>query len=238
MRDRRIDQLDEVVRQNLRRQTDRDTVGTLRQQQREFHGKRHRLLVTAVVGAHPLGRLLVENHVEGEFRQAGFDVTARSCFVAREDVAPVALTVDQQVLLPQLHQRVLDRRVAVRVVLHGLAHEVGDLVVTAVVDDLHRMKDTPLDGFQSVLDMRHGAFEDHVRGVVQEPVLIHARELADAALLLRQAVEFARLGRSLGHRRFVRRVVRGFGSRGVLVERFVAPRLIVLFRHEIGIFNF
>ena len=35
MRDRRIDQLDEVVRQNLRRQTDRDTVGTLRQQQRE-----------------------------------------------------------------------------------------------------------------------------------------------------------------------------------------------------------
>ena len=208
------------------------------QQQRELDGQRNGFLLAAVVRQHPLRRLLVEDHVEGEFRKTRLDITARGGLVAREDVAPVALTVDQQVLLPQLHQRVLDRRVAVRVVLHGLAHEVGDLVVTAVVDDLHRMKDTPLDGFQSVLDMRHGAFEDHVRGVVQEPVLIHARELADAALLLRQAVEFARLGRSLGHRRFVRRVVRGFGSRGVLVERFVAPRLIVLFRHEIGIFNF
>ena len=233
-----VDQLHEVVGQDFRSQSHGDAVGPLGQQQRELDGQRHRLLLAAVVRQHPLRRLLVEDHVEGEFRKTRLDITARGGLVAREDVAPVALTVDQQVLLPQLHQRVLDRRVAVRVVLHGLTHEVGDLVVTAVVDDLHRMKDTPLDGFQSVLDMRHGAFEDHVRGVVQEPVLIHARELADAALLLRQAVEFARLGRSLGHRRFVRRVVRGFGSRGVLVERFVAPRLIVLFRHEIGIFNF
>ena len=125
-----------------------------------------------------------------------------------------------------------------RVVLHSLSHEVGDLVVTAVVHDLHRVEDTPLDGFQTVFDVRHGAFENHVRSVVQEPVLIHARQLAHAPLLLRQAVELARLGRSFGDRRLFRRIDCGFGRRGILVERFVAPRLIVFFRHEIGIFNF
>ena len=192
MRDRRIDQLDEVVRQNLRRQTDRDTVGTLRQQQREFHGKRHRLLVTAVVGAHPLGRLLVENHVEGEFRQAGFDVTARSGFVAGEDVAPVAPTVYQQVLLSQLHQRILDRSVAVRVILHGLAHDIGHLVVTTVIDGFHGVQNTPLHRLESVLHVRNGSFQDDIRSVIEEPITVHTRQLAHAALLGEQLAVFAR----------------------------------------------
>ena len=125
-----------------------------------------------------------------------------------------------------------------RVVLHGLSHDVGHLVVASVVDDLHGVQDTPLHGFEAVLDMGYGAFENHVRSVVQEPVLIHARQLAHAPLLLRQAVELARLGRSFGDRRLFRRIDCGFGRRGILVERFVAPRLIVFFRHEIGIFNF
>ena len=124
------------------------------------------------------------------------------------------------------------------VVLHGLPHDVGHLVVAAVVDHLHGVENAPLHGFQAVAHMGHGAFQDHVGGVVQEPVLIHARQLAHAPLLLRQAVELARLGRSFGDRRLFRRIDCGFGRRGILVERFVAPRLIVLFRHEIGIFNF
>ncbi len=195
-----IDELDEVVGQDLRGQTHGDAVGTLRQQQRELDRKGHGLLVAAVVGAHPLGGLAVEHHVEGELRQPRLDVSARSRLVAREDVAPVALAVDQQVLLPELHQRVLDRGVAVGMVLHGLAHDVGHLVVAAVVDRLHGVEDAPLHGLQAILDMGHGALQDHVGGVIQKPVLVHARELAHAPLVLRQAVVLARPGPGGGRR--------------------------------------
>ena len=39
------------------------------------------------------------------------------------------------------------------------------------------MQDTALHGFQTVAQMGHGALEDYVRGVIQEPVLIHAAEV-------------------------------------------------------------
>ena len=231
MGDAGVDKLHEVVGQDFRRQTYGDAVRALRQQQRELDRQRDRLLLAAVVGEHPLGGLLVEDHFVGEFRKAGFDITARGGFVAREDVAPVALTVDQQVLLAQLDQRVLDRRVAVRVVLHGLAHDVGHLVVAAVVHDLHGVEDAPLNGFQTVFDMGHGAFEDHVRSVIQEPVLIHARQFAHAPLVLRQPVELARLALRPGGRGFVGCLVGRFRGRCVLVERLFPPDDIFFFCH-------
>ena len=142
-----VDKLHEVVGQDLRRQTHGDAVGALRQQQRELDRQRDGLLLATVVRQHPLGGFLIEDHFGGELRQARLDVTPRGGLVAREDIAPVTLAVDQQVFLPQLHQCVLDRRIAVRVVLHGLSHDVGHLVVASVVDDLHGVQDTPLHGF-------------------------------------------------------------------------------------------
>ena len=118
-----------------------------------------------------------------------------------------------------------------RVILHGLPHEVGDLVVTAIVHDLHRVEDTPLYGFQTVFDVRHGAFEDHVRSVVQEPVLIHARQFAHAPFVLRQAVELARPGRGVGGRGRVGRIAGGLRGRGLFVERLVPPDGIFFFCH-------
>ena len=236
MGDRRMDQLHEVVGQDLRGQSHGDAVGALGQQQRELDGQRHRLLLAAVVREHPLGGLAVEDHVQREFRQPRLDVSARGGLVAREDVAPVALAVDQQVLLPQLHQRVLDRGVAVRMVLHGLAHDVGHLVVAPVVDGLHGVENAPLHGFQPVLDMRHGALQDHVRSVVQEPVAVHARQFADAALLLRQPVVSARSGTRSGLRDLFAAVSGLRGICGRRVGRVVARPVVSLLRHgTIGI---
>ena len=226
-----IDELHEVVGQDLRRQTHGDAVGALRQQQRELDRQRDGFLLAAVVGQHPLGGFLVEDHFGGELRQARLDVTPRGGLVAREDIAPVTLAVDQQVFLPQLHQCVLDRRIAVRVVLHGLSHDVGHLVVASVVDDLHGVQDAPLHGFEAVLDMGYGAFEDHVRSVVQEPVLIHARQFAHAPFVLRQAVELARPGRGVGGRGRVGRIAGGLRGRGLFVERLVPPDGIFFFCH-------
>ena len=237
MGDAGVDELHEVVGQNLRGQTHGDAVGALRQQQRELDGQRDGLLVAAVVGAHPLGGLAVEDHLEGEFREARLDVTARRGFVAREDVAPVALAVDEQLLLPQLHERILDGGVAVGVVLHGLADDVGHLVEAAVVDRLHGVEDASLHGFEAILDVGHGALQNHVGGVVEEPVLVHARQLAHAGLLLHQAAEAARPARLCGgggvDGSLLLAAGIGFGRRGILfVEQLFLLAFIFLFRHN------
>ena len=156
VRDGRLAELVEVVRQDLRRETHGNALSALCQQQRELHGQADGLLIAAVVGEFPLRRLGVEDHVEGELRQARLDVTAGGGIVACEDVAPVALAVDEQLLLPQLHQGILDAGVAVGVELHRVTHDVCDLVEAPVVHALHRVQDTPLHRLKAVADMRHG----------------------------------------------------------------------------------
>ena len=96
---------------------------------------------------------------------------------AARDVAPVALRVHQQVFLAQLHQGVADGGIAVGVELHGVAHDVGHLVVASVVHALHRVQDAALHRLQAVLDVGHGTLQNDIRGVVEEPVLIHAAQM-------------------------------------------------------------
>ena len=174
----------QVVRQYLATQAHGNALGALCQQQGELHGQRHRLLVAAVVGEFPLRRLRVEDHVEGELRQSGLDVTAGGGIVARQDVTPVSLAVDEQVLLSQLHQRVLDGGVAVGVELHRVAHDVGHLVEASVVHALHGVHDAPLHGLEAVGDVRHGAFQDYVGCVVEEPTLVHLVQVVGDAFYL------------------------------------------------------
>ena len=90
------------------RQTHRDTLGTLSEQQREFHGKGYRLLLAAVVGESPVGDFRAIDHVEGKVGQTCLDVTAGSSAVAGEHVTPVTLRLDEHFLLTELHDSVLD----------------------------------------------------------------------------------------------------------------------------------
>ena len=165
--------LAQVVGQNLGRQAYGNTLGSLRQQQRELDRQRNGLLLAAVVRKLPLSGFGVEQHVEGKLGEACLDVTRRRCRVARKDVSPVSLAVNEQVLLPQLHQGIANGSIAVRVVLHGIAHNVGHLVVAAVVLRLHGVQNAPLYGFQSVGQMRDGTLQNHIGSIVEKPVLIH-----------------------------------------------------------------
>ena len=182
------DELVEVMRQDLRCQTHGNTLGSLRQQQRELNGQRYRLLVSAVVRTHPLGSLLVIDHLEGKLRQSRLDVSSRSRVVAREDITPVTLRVDQKILLTNLHQRILYRRIAVRVVRHRLTDDVLHLVVSSVVAALHRVEYSTLYGLQSILDVRHRTLQNNVRCVVQKPILVHSRQLLHIRPIAKQTV--------------------------------------------------
>ena len=70
--------------------------------------------------------------------------------------------------------RIADAGVAVRVVLHGLPDDIGDFVKAAIVHFFHGMKDAALHGLETVFHGRHGPLKDHVAGVIEKPVLVHA----------------------------------------------------------------
>ena len=173
----------EVVGQNLRRESHGNSLSSLSQQQREFSRQRDGLLVAAVVGELPFGGLRIEHHVERKLRQACLDVSRGSGAVAREDVSPVSLRVDEQVFLSHLHQGVADGGIAVGVELHGVAHDVGHLVVASVIHALHGVQDASLHGLQSVLDMGHGTLQDHVGGIVEKPILVHAAQMVHGSCI-------------------------------------------------------
>ena len=148
--------------QYFRTQTYSNAFGTLGQQQRKLGGQGDRLFVTAVVAQLPFGGFGVEHHVEGKLRQACLNISRGGSAVASKNVSPVSLTIDQQVFLSHLHQGVANRGIAVGVKLHGVAHNIGHLVKTAIIHTLHRVQDTSLHGFQAILDMGHGPLKDNV----------------------------------------------------------------------------
>ena len=83
--------------------------------------------------------------------------------VASQDWAPA-----------QLDECVPDGGISMRVILHGLTDDIGNLVILAVIDRLHGMQYTTLYRLETILDSRYGTLEYHIRSIVQEPVLVHA----------------------------------------------------------------
>ena len=167
----------EVVRKYFRRKPHGYALRSLCKEQRKLCRQCYRFLVTPVVTQLPLRCLGVEHHVKRKLRQARLYVTRRRGTVARENVAPVSLTVNKQVFLSQLHESVAYRGIAVRMELHGVSYDVSYLVVAPVVHSLHRVQYAPLHRLQSVADMRHRPFKYHVWGIVEKPTLIHAAKV-------------------------------------------------------------
>ena len=121
------------------------------QEQRELYGECYRLLISAVVAEHPLRGFGVEYHIEGKFRKPCLNVSGSSGSVAGEYIAPVALRVDEQLFLAQLHQGIANGGIAMGVILHGVPNDVGHLVIATVVKAFHGVENTPLHRLQPVV---------------------------------------------------------------------------------------
>ena len=171
-----IANLVEVVRQYLGRQTHRNALNTLRQKQREFHRERYGFFVSPVVWEFPFCGFGIEHHVKGKFRKPCLNIT-RSCRrVIGKNVSPVSLSVYKQIFLPQLNKSIVYRSIAVRMEFHCLAHNIRHLVISSVVHAFHGVQYAPLHRFQSVVEMRHCAFQNHIACIIQKPILIHSRQ--------------------------------------------------------------
>ena len=66
-----------------------------------------------------------------------------------------------------------------RVKLHGVSHDIRHFVISSVVHTLHGVHDAPLYGFESVFDIGDGSLQNHIGGIVQEPVLVHTAEVVN-----------------------------------------------------------
>ena len=175
-RDLGFEQFDEVVRENERREADGDALGAEHEQQRKLRGQQQGFLIAPVVAGDELRRLLVEDLVAGELGEAALDVARRGGAVAGVDVAEVALALDEVALVGEVHERFADGGVAVGVVLHRVADDVGHLDEAPVVLLVERVEDAPLDGLESILDGRDRAVADRVGGELEEVAVHDLRE--------------------------------------------------------------
>ena len=167
-----IDKLVEVVWQDAGGETDGDPLRSQHQDHRQLGGQRYRLAVAAIIGIDKLGDFRIEQDFMRQGRQPAFDITGGRGRIAGMDVAEVSLAVDEVFLVGQHHQGVAYRGIAVRMVLHGLADDVGDLVETAVVHLPERMEDAPLHRLEPIVDIGNGPILDDIGGILEE-VRVH-----------------------------------------------------------------
>ncbi len=171
-----VDRLAEIVRRNVGRHADGDAARAVDQKVGEARRQDDRLLLLLVVVRLEVDGVLVE-----VFEQRQRDPVeprlgvARRCGRIAVDRAEIALPVDQRdahgEVLRHAHQRVVDREIAVRMVL---AHRVADgarrLVVGPVrreIELAHRIEDAAVDGLQAVAHVRQRAADDHAHRVIE-----------------------------------------------------------------------
>ena len=171
-----VDDLTQIVRRDVGRHADRDALRAIDQQVREAGRQDLGLGLGAVVIRLEIDRVLVEI-IEQPIGDAG-----KPCFgvpVSRRRVAvhraEIALAVDQRQahrkILRHPHHRVVDRRLAVRVVfadhVANDARRFAVATVPLVAVDLHRVKDAAVDRFEPVANVGQSACHDHAHRVIE-----------------------------------------------------------------------
>ncbi len=208
------------MRRHVRRHPDRDPGGAVDEQVREAGRQHERLLLRLVVVRPEVDRVRVELGQQrlGEPCEACLGVAHRSRRVV-VDRAEVPLAVDEWIAererLREPDERVVDRRVAVRVmVAHHVADDVRALDVRParpVAVGPHRVEDAAVHGLQPVAHVGERARDDDRHRVVEE---------ARAHLLL----ELARLDPAAAERAHVELRHDGSPHRALPLDCALPPR--------------
>ena len=183
----RADRLAQVVGRDVGRHPDRDPGGAVDEQVREPRRQHQGLGLRLVVVGPEVDRVGVDvaQHLGRQAGEPGLGVAHRGGRVV-VDRAEVALAVDERVaqreLLRHADERVVDRRVAVRVVLtHHLADDEGALAVRPVRlqrEVVHRVQHPPVHGLEPVADVGQRPADDHAHRVIEVRAAHLLRQLA------------------------------------------------------------
>ena len=171
-----IDHLAEIVRRDVGRHADGDAAGAVDQHVRKARRQHHRLLRAFVVVRLEIDGVLVDivdQRVPGA-RQPRLRIPhcRRPVAVHR---AEVTLALDQRQphreVLGHPHQRVVDRLIAVRMILtHDVADDarrLAERLIVRVAALVHGEDDPPMHRLQPVPDVGEGARDDHAHRVVE-----------------------------------------------------------------------
>ncbi len=171
-----VDHFAEVVRRNIGRHADRDARGSVDQQVRDARRQDQRLFLRPVVIGAEIHRLLVDigQQLVADPRHADLGV-AHGRGVVAVDRAEVALAVDQHVaqreILCHAHDGVVDRGIAVRMVLtDDVSDDARRLLVGAipVVRKLvHRVQNAPMHRLETIAHVGQRAPDDYAHRVVE-----------------------------------------------------------------------
>ena len=175
----RIDDLGHVVAGDIGRHPHGDPAGAIGQQVREQAGEDLRLFLFPVVGRDEVDRAFVQpgHQLDRRLGQAGFGVAIGSGIIAI-DVAEIALPIDQRVaqreVLGEADHRIVDRLVAVRVILADhVADHTGRLLVGIVGIELqlpHRPEQAAVNRLQPVTQVRQRARGNRGQGIDEIPL--------------------------------------------------------------------
>ena len=150
--------------------TDTDTGGSVDKKLGEF-GRKHRgFHIGFVKGRNHIHSIFLDilQHLFGDTLQTALGVTARSRRVAVSSTE-VTLRFDQPLtqteILPQTHQCIVDRRIAVRVVItHNFTDHfctLHGLVTFGDAHAVHGIQNTPVHRFQAVTHIGNGPADIH-----------------------------------------------------------------------------
>ena len=176
---RGVDDLPEVVRRNVRRHPDGDALRAVDEQVGEARRQHRRLFPGAVVVGHHVDGVLIDvgEQLHRQRRQPAFRITLCSRSEVWGSVVPVELDqwMAQGERLGHAHERVVDRRVAVWVVVgHRVARDAGALDEVAVGTEallLHVPDDPAMHRLEPVTDIGQRPRRDDRHRVVEERAL-------------------------------------------------------------------
>ena len=164
------------MRRNVRGHADGDAAGAVDQQIRNARRQNDGLFARLIEVGNEIDGFFFEigENVFGDFRQARFGVPHGRGRIA-VDRAEISLAVDQRVahveILRQAHQRGIDDRFAVRMIVAGsVAADLGAFAVAAIggqAEIVHGHQDAPLHGLEAVAHVGQRARDDHAHGVVE-----------------------------------------------------------------------
>ncbi len=171
-----VDRLAEIVRRDVGRHADRDAAGAVDEQIGKARRQDDGLFFLVVIVRLEVDGVVLEivEQRDRDGREPRFRVALR-CGRIAIDRAEIALPVDERrahrEVLRHAHQGVVDRELAVRVILADhVAHGARRLVVGTVggeVELAHRIEDAPVHRFQAVANVGQRAAHDHAHRVIE-----------------------------------------------------------------------
>ena len=191
-----VDGLGEVVGRDIRCHADGDAARAVHEQVREAAGEHARLLARFVEVRVPVHGVLFEvtEHFIRDFREAGLGVTVGSGGIA-VDGAEVAVAVDEHIahgeVLRQTHERIIDRRVAVRMIAAQHVADAGrglfERLVSRQIILIHGIENAAVHGLEAVAHVRQRAADNDRHGILHVAGFHFMHQLGGHDRLIRES---------------------------------------------------